>query len=269
MSCGYRGDAVDLARTVLGLVSRGVAKDWVEKHAAEEGAPLPTTVREEILPVISPGFKLPPGVRPLRPHEDEQAGRALAYLERRRISAKQIERWQIGYAVDGRLSGRVVFPACGRDGRLLSYTARSYLDDPVRYLMPKAEEGADSGAIFGERWWPKPSERRALFLSEGAINALAVERQLGESPPGVGVGAVGGSELAVEQLLKIGAWPRVVLVRDGDGAGRKLQRAIKGALARMGEFRWIPMPAGEDAADLEARDPEAFRALLEKALGAG
>lgn len=272
MSCGYRGDAVDLVRTVLGLVSRSVAKEWAEKHAGEESAVLPARIRVEVSPIVVPAFQLPAGAGPvsLLP-EGEFEAKALAYLRGRRILDSQIERWSICHAAEGRLAGRVVFPACDRDGRLLSYTARTYLDDPVRYKMPRAEEGADPGAIFGERWWPAQGARKVLFLAEGAVNALAVERQLMLLYPDAGwagVGAVGGSEIALEQLLKIGTWHFVVLVRDGDGAGKKLARAVRGALARTGEVRIARMPPGEDAADVEARAPEALRmALLGVMLG--
>jgi DNA primase len=178
------------------------------------------------------------------------------YLSGRGVTQVQVERWGLGYAVDGRLAGRVVFPVRNNVGTLISYTARSFTGEGRRYLEPKIEEGADQGAVFGEEHWD-PDECELAVVTEGAMDALAVERATG-----LPVAAVYGSQILPGHLARLQRWRTLILATDSDPAGDKAAAEISGALGRWTRaVRWRP-PEGFDCASLAQRDPARLRSEL-------
>jgi hypothetical protein len=267
MSCGFHGDPVELVRHVFGLATRTVAAEWVEARAIRPEVSELRSLRHEYGPRGRQAFRLPPGVL-FGPSVGWHAP-ARRYLEERGIAGWQVDRWGIGYAIDGRLAGRIVFPSADESGAIRSYTARSYVGSPVRYLTPRKIEGAHPGMVWGERWWPPEGGRGLLYLTEGAINGLAVERAFGlwtpsgANPRPRGVGAIGGSSstLSIEQTVKIASWGRIVLVADPDLAGEKLVETVANGLGRAAVKLSIARPEGGDAAAVgSAALAEALRA---------
>ena len=120
-SCGYRGDAVTLTRDVLG-VGYHAALSWIESEAApppEEFAGERWTV-ETVVPRV---FRLPGGVEELPLERWPVVFRR--YMERRGVPGWQVARWRLGFAIEGRLAGRVVLPVRAQSGKLLNYSARA------------------------------------------------------------------------------------------------------------------------------------------------
>ncbi|MDE2106021.1 MAG: toprim domain-containing protein, partial [Patescibacteria group bacterium] len=188
------------------------------------------------------------------------------YILDRKIDIYQVDRWKLGYSVDGRLGGRIVFPIEDENGILASYTARSFDGKEPRYTTPQPSENPDPTVLFGERYWPSVQERKlsTVVLTEGAINALACERA-----GAMYVAALGGSPLspldvgrdkparasdgALAAVLKLAGWGRVLVATDPDRAGEKVSMAIR-ALARWTDMRRVTFPEGTDAADLPLHD---------------
>jgi len=249
--CGAKGNAVGLVADKLGV-------GWKEAQAILEthglvGGPPPIPMRVEIVPTPSRvgGCTLPAGCTfgPL----GAWVTPARRYIVSRGITEQQVERWGIGYAVDGKLRGRLVFPVRDARHRVIGYTARTFIDDEKRYLEPSSADGYEPGAVFGEEWWPDPAARHTVIVTEGAINGLAVERAIDvcpafNTPPPFG--SVRGSNLQPGHVARLSTFPHVLVASDPDKAGNKLFADLKAALGRWARVVRVPIPEGKDCADL-------------------
>ncbi len=249
--CARGGGPAQLVRRCLGI-EFDAARAWLREHRFEErGGPVPEGLGVSILPSIFGGhaaFVMPPGVS-FRPFEDWPKP-FRDFVFKRRIDLWQIDRWRLGYAVDGRLGGRVVFPIEDERERLGSYTARTVCGDRRRYLTPDREESPSPGAVFGARYWPSPAERSygTVVLTEGAINALACEKA-----GSMYVAALGGSNPHPLQIAKIARFGRIIVASDPDSAGMRVARQIS-ALSRWCKVARAEIPKGKDAADLTTEE---------------
>lgn len=232
-ACGFGGTATSLVIHVLDMAqlawTRRDAWEWMRDQGLLVGDGELGLDVELYLQVAKPtSFVLPAGVvvdAPLSAWPTPAA----RYVASRAIPGHQLRRWGVGYAVGGRLAGRVVFPVRDRRGRLLSYSARTFVGDPVRYLTPHESENPDHAALFGEQAWPAVGERRRVVVVEGAIKALAVERACSLHVAGV-LGATQASNPSV--IAKLATFPEVTILLDNDEAGSKAAHALTGALAR-------------------------------------
>jgi DNA primase len=248
-SCGLQGDAIGLVRVVQG-VGYLAAACWVEEYAlTDEDAPSNVRVlfEERLVFRMPVGFEHAPLAR--------WPSVFWRYARSRGVTPAQVERWGIGYALEGRLEGRIVFPLRGRRGELLSYSARA-IDDhaDARYLNPRKSEGAKQ-ALFGEeRWGQHPHE--VVVVVEGAIKALAVERVADVAVAGL----IGASQAeSAEVHRKLSRFDEVVVATDPDAAGDRAALALERALGVVACRRARPP---EDA-DIEELDPLVLRGILE------
>ena len=251
-SCEVRGGSV------VGLVMRlhGVDRQDAWRWIGGAGAP-PPALRVDLVEVRGSRapFRLPQGVvvAPL----GAWVSPARRYAEQRGLTPAQVERWGLGYAVEGRLRGRLVLPVRDACGRVTSYTARTFVGSPKKWLEPAGEEHGDKGSVFGEQHWPPAGDRQRVVVAEAALDALAVERVL----PGP-VAAVYGSELMPGHVARLSTFPEVVVASDPDAAGDKLVDQVAVALGRWSVVRRAILPAGHDACSLEREDPTLlYRAL--------
>ena len=226
MTCSFGGTSAHLVMHVRGYASWSSAYEFMRPYLSTETA-LPVRVRlagvEQRLP-----FRPPPEViwDPL----DRWVTAARRYALSRGITSAQVLQWGIGYAVDGWLAGRIVFPLRDRQDRLLNYQARLFAGDGPTYLTPREEDRPDKGAVFGERHWPPPgASRRRVVVWEGSIKALAFERAL----PGEYFAVLGGVQAwNAEHVAKLSTWREVVLATDKDRAGEGAAELLTGALQR-------------------------------------
>lgn len=237
--CGFGGGVLDLIQKVLVLEDYAAAKAWLGSTGLVEQKAV-VGVEVQIRPPQL-RFKLPAEVRfgPL----ERWPGPARDYLAKRGIDAWQVERWGIGYAVEGRLRGRIVFVLRDARGRPQSYSARTFIGDERRFYEPDEHEGASPAAMFGEQHW---SSRFAVFVFEGAIKALAAEAAL----PGANVAATTGSELRLLHPTKLATFEHVCLVGDDDKAGNKVSSQLATQLARHASTERLVLPRGLDADEL-------------------
>jgi DNA primase len=262
------GGILKLVRLLLDLPDAKSARRWIrDEHVEREPEPPPRLVRVEgPTPTLSSrGIPTPKGVV-VAPVATWPTPARRYLVETRGVPAEQADRWGLGYACAGRYAGRVYLPAHDRRMHLVNYTARSFTGDPLKFKEPPEGSGADKGAVFGERFWPAPSERRVVVALESALNALAVER----AAPEFCVGAIFGSEVLPAHLLKFGTFPLVLVASDPDKAGEKYWRAIRGGLARHAWVERVDIPDGTDCADLGRDAPDILRRnILEAAERAG
>lgn len=248
-SCGFGGSVDDLVMKVLKL-SWAEAHDWLGGNAVAVERPVAATVELKQGP-WDRSFHLPEGVEfgPLASWPKT----IRTYAERRGIRPWQVERWGIGFAVAGRLMGRIVFVKRNAAGEPIGFTARTLIGDERRYLEPEPWEGADPAAIYGEQFWNDRGQRDRVFLVEGAINAHAVERALLEHTCDdewfyPSVGATSGSQLHPLVASKLASFKIIVAVTDPDKAGDKFATMISDAVARHEtEFRRVRLPEKTDA----------------------
>lgn len=240
--CGQGGWTVHLVEWALGC-TRQQANEWL-RDIKNNPPPLPFGVKVEF---GSAGrkFQLPQGVvqAPLEDWLEEPRD----YLLSRGVARWQVGRWKLGYAPrnwhpdKNPLAGRIVIPVYGAKGQLLSYTGRTYVGAERRYKEPSKREGADLGAVFGEQYWQ--GERNIVVVTEGALDALAVER-LG----GYHLAGLFGSQLHESHVAKLSTFEKVLVASDPDGAGNKMVRELMGQLGRWVRLGRVELPAGEDCA---------------------
>lgn len=260
-SCNYKGNLAQLVAYTLQLPPRDdgapdlrAAHEWLKGDVVAQPPPRPVTVT--VGASNRSAFELPDGVR-LIPFAEWPSG-IRRYLLKRHVTAAQVARWGLGYAVDGRLGGRVVLVVRDATGVPVSYTGRAYDSDGRRYLNPLDYEGADKAAIFGEQHWPPAADRSAaaVYAAEGAFKVLAIERALGRVP----LAGLMGSRIHPKHLLKLSAFGRVVYVEDHGAAGFKAAAKLEASLARHLSFSRVIISNTHDADDIPI--PDLRRILL-------
>lgn len=244
--CGFSGGAGALVMHVLGIEEYRDAIAWIEKEVVVDQKPVEAIEIRVAAPRL--GFRLPEGVNvePLA----LWPMLARSYIERRGIEPWQVERWGIGYAVSGRLKGRIVVVSRDARGRPVRYTARSFVDAEKRYLEPEPGERASMNAMFGEQHWPRDN-RSLVFVVEGAINGLALEAEL----PGIYLAATAGSSMRGLYATKLQTFGTVCAMTDPDAAGDKLAAEIEASLSRHSRVRRLRLPDGLDQAKLRELRP--------------
>lgn len=259
--CGFGGWPVHLVEAVLGC-SREEAREWLRD--VSENPPVPFAVKVEF-GVVRSRFAFPRGVHTLPLKEWPQAAYDYA-VNTRGIAEWQIERWKVAFA-DGvydkdknPLAGRIVFPVHNGKGVLIGYTGRSYTGSKRRYKEPSKEEGADLGAVFGELHWPRPDLRRFVVVTEGAIDALAVERVFPYSMP---IGGIYGSQLAPGHIARLSTFRNVLMATDPDKAGSRVASELEQQLKRWTNVVRVALPEGQDAASV---DPQVLKTALTSAM---
>lgn len=252
--CKESGGLADLAMHRLG-VELGPALEWLDAHGGpDEKPPTYEGVRMVLVDASERAFRWPREIRggPLA----RWVTPARQYAERRHLTPDQVERWGLGYAVIGKLAGRLVIPVRDAHGVPCSYMARTYGAHETRYLYPSQRDSPDLDVVFGEQFWPPVEARddKIVVVTEGALNALAVERAMeGE----VSVVALGGSDVRMLPLAKVATFGTVVVFTDDDLAGGKAADALSWQLARHTRVRRVTVGEGRDADDVprdELRD---------------
>lgn len=247
--CDFGGGIVHLVKTVLKCTYPEAYK-WIE--SSEVAKPPPIAVHLSVRSLRT--FRLPEGVE-IKPF-DEWTIIPTKYAKKRGITPEQIERWSIGYAVEGRLEGRLVFPIRTRHGRLAGYTARTMVNHEERYKEPDLYERANRGVMWGEQFWvPK----RPVIVVEGALKALAVERVR----PDINLAVTSGSSVAATIAFKLASFTDVIINTDQDDAGDRLANEIAFSLNR--QQVWNHRLRFEGKKDADRMDPNE---LLERINGA-
>lgn len=257
-SCKFGGSPVDVVRAVYGFAGSAEAVRWLIEKAVGPATNI-ETMSVRISSTTRLEFRLPPEAMFLS--TEDWADTPRSYLHGRGVSDAQISMWGLGYAVDGRLRGRIVIPARSADGRPANYTGRTFSKQLLRYLSAREEENPDHDAIFGEHLWPRIDARRTsrVVVVEGALNAIACARAL----PGTPVAALFGSKVSIGHLLKLSAFGCALIATDPDPAGDAAAERLWGSLVRhVSRVSRVRLPVGEDAASVS---PEVLKEHFDRA----
>lgn len=258
--CKWKGGSLELVKRVVGLSNWAAADVYLEERGLYLDGAMPLAVQLRIQREQNQGdmeFPTEARVLPLA----EWITPARRYAKERGITVGQVARWGLGYATGGYYANRILLPTRDRLGALLNITGRAWSKTKTpKYLNSKEKHGWNPAAVFGEQQWPEYATRSTLVLCEGELNALACERR--GAPY---IGALGGSQLEKEQVLKIGQFQRVIIAVDMDKAGSEVARSLRATLARWRRCSVVKFPDKRDPNDLERQAPELLDELLQVA----
>jgi DNA primase len=170
------------------------------------------------------------------------------YLVERGIDPATAAAFGMGfYAGSGLLSGRVVIPIANARGQTVAYAGRALNESLPKYKLP---------AGFRKAWELFNLHRAAatgnktVIVVEGYFDCLRVHRA---GLPSV-VALMGSSLSAEQENALLEAFNRVVLLLDGDAAGRAASRAIATRLCKRCWVAEVLVPDGTqpDQLSLEA-----------------
>jgi DNA primase len=160
------------------------------------------------------------------------------YLVERGIDPATAVEFGVGfYAGSGLLSGRVVIPIANARGQTIAYAGRALDDCLPKYKLP---------AGFRKAWELFNLHRAAatgsqtVIVVEGYFDCLRVHRA---GLPWV-VALMGSSLSAKQENALLAAFDRVVLLLDGDAAGRAASRDIAARLSRRCLVSEVQVPDG-------------------------
>ena len=302
--CHAKGDAVTFLRETenLGFM------EAVERLTAEAGMALPeadpaaaarATVAKGLVEAMEAAvqfYRLQLGTA--------RAADARAYLDRRGLAAETRDRFEIGYAPDGRTAlldsltdkgfaraqlveaglvglrddgsaydrfrGRIMFPIRDARGRAIAFGARALAQDQEpKYLNSPETPLFDKGRSLYNAGPARSAAAKAgtVVVCEGYMDVIALAEagiEHAVAPLGTAI-----TETQLQLLWKLAPEPVVAL--DGDKAGQAAaQRLIDLALPLVEPgraLRFALMPAGQDPDDvIRAGGAKAMEALLAKSL---
>lgn len=182
------------------------------------------------------------------------------YLVQRGIDRATALEFAVGYyAGPGLLSGRIAIPICNARGERVAYAGRAVDGRLPKYKLPPGFQKALE--LFNlHRAVATGSE--TVIVVEGYFDCLRVH-QAGLP----WVVALMGSSLSAEQENSLRQhFHEVVLLLDGDAAGRAASRAIAARLSGMSSVSVVYLP---DNTQPDQLSPRSIQHLLDESLSAG
>lgn len=170
------------------------------------------------------------------------------YLETRGILPETAARFGVGfYAGPGLMSGRLVIPIHDPGSKLVAYTGRS-LDGtapkyrlPARFLKSQVLFNFHRAAALGQS---------SVVVVEGYFDCLKVHQA---GFPFV-VALMGTALFPMTEALLLERFRRVILMLDGDEAGRQATNRIAAQLAGHCSLRRVIVPAGRQPDQLSSAE---------------
>jgi len=160
-----------------------------------------------------------------------------------------VSQFGLGYCPRGILAGRIAIPIHNPHGDLVAYAGRHPKGKAPRYKFPSGFH--KSLELYNLHRAKHEAPQRGLVLVEGFFDVIALW-QLG-MPNAV---ALMGTELSTAQeALLVQHTDRVVLLLDGDEAGRSAMQELLPRLARRLFVRTVELPDGVQPDSLEQGDP--------------
>jgi DNA primase len=176
------------------------------------------------------------------------------YLATRGIEAVTAEEFGIGfYSGCGIFSGRVVIPLHNARGELVAYCGRAIDRTQPRYRFPPGFPKSE--VLFNLHSAAAVGQQTAIVV-EGFFDCLKL-RQAGIAAV---VALMGAALYESQQRQLLERFQRVILMLDGDAAGRRATATIAAHLQRHASVRVIHLP---DAVQPDQLSTEAIRYFLQ------
>lgn len=256
-SCKARGNVLDFVSAMEQCSIRDAAlrlKDWFKVGESGEVAALPATVAVDDPEPTPDGPINPPLSFELRVDHTHEYGASRGLL------LETLELFGAGLCLSkGMFAGRFIIPLHNPGGELVGYAGRSLDDSEPKYLFPSLGKGFyKSHLLFGLHLVaPAPKQ---IILVEGFFATMYLWQ--------IGLATLGllGSSLSKEQeAMIVDRFDRVLLLFDGDDAGRT---ATDACLARLGKRIWtraVSLPDGLQPDNLLAEELAANLAVVFRA----
>lgn len=182
------------------------------------------------------------------------------YLVQRGIDRDTAVEFGVGfYAAEGLLRGRIVIPIGNERGEIVAYAGRAVDSTPPKYKLPP---GFRKGRELFNLHRAAATGSHTVIVVEGYFDCLRVHQAGFPS-----VVALMGCALSSEQESKlVDRFARVILLLDGDQAGRAATQAIRARLSEKCSVAAVLVPSGSQPDQLSAA---AIRQLLETEGAAG
>ncbi len=250
-SCKARGNVLDLVAAMEQCSVRDAAlklQEWFQVTApagerAEEKPPVPSAAKE---PSPAPVVINPPLSFQLR------VDPAHAYGLSRGLTKETFVTFGAGFCLSkGTFAGRFIIPLHNPEGQLVGYAGRSIDGGEPKYLFPSSEKGFHKSRLLFNR---HRITATTVVLVEGFFGCMKLHEA------GIPSVALLGSSLSEEQeALLCAGFERVVLMFDGDDAGRHCTEDCLKRLARRVFVKVLDLPGGQQP-DLITSD--AIKGLL-------
>jgi DNA primase len=165
-----------------------------------------------------------------------------------------------------RFHGRLIFPICDTQGRTIAFGGRiipnGQLDSPAKYInSPETPLFSKHHTLYGlDAARQKIKETRRVIIMEGYTDCI-IAHQFGFSDSVAVLGTALGNEHV--RILRRFA-DKMILVLDGDEAGRKRAEQVMGFFVAQGvDLSILTLPDGKDPCDfLLTNGAEAFELML-------
>jgi DNA primase len=176
------------------------------------------------------------------------------YLAARGIGIPTAQEFGIGfYGGSGIFGGRLVIPLHNERGQLVAYCGRALEDAQPRYRFPS---GFSKSEILFNLHRAAASGRQTVVVVEGFFDCLKL-RQAGVSSV---VALMGAALYSSQHRLLLERFRRIILMLDGDDAGRRATTAIAARLQPHASVRMLHLP---DAVQPDQLSIEAIRYFLQ------
>lgn len=160
------------------------------------------------------------------------------YLAQRGIDAATARTFGVGlYPGPGLMSGRIVIPIHNQCGQLVAYAGRATDSRPPKYKLPA---GFRKGLVLFNLLRAMATGSRTVILVEGYFDCIRVHQA---GFPWV-VALMGVSLSGAQESALRGHFDRVVVMLDGDAAGRAASEAITARLSHRCAVEFVGVPDG-------------------------
>jgi DNA primase len=183
------------------------------------------------------------------------------YLEERGVQPGTATEFGIGYYTgSGFLHHRIVFPIHDSAGQLVGYAGRRLDGCEPRYLFPAGFQ--KSQVVFNLHRAVREAAGCAIVV-EGFFDCLRVHQA---GYPNV-VALMGISLSEVQEQLLRQRFPRLVLMLDGDEAGRRASQQLAARLQGKASLSVVETPSGRQPDQLSSEEMESL--LLQASIAPG
>lgn len=170
------------------------------------------------------------------------------YLAERGIAEETAIEFGVGfYPGPGLMHGRLVIPIHNGDGKLIAYCGRSIDQTQPRYRLPAAFPKSE---ILFNMHRAAAGAEKSVVVVEGLFDCMKVHQAGVRSV----VGLMGSVLYEPQRQALLDRFRCVILLMDGDAAGRKASTAIAQQLPPRCSVRVILLPDGVQPDQLAAKD---------------
>lgn len=257
-SCGAKGNVLDFVAAMEKCSVREAAlklQDWFSLAPGQSGKP--TSAKSELAREERTGDQPAAEVEtdgPNKPLGFELRGidHGHSYLTGRGITKLTAELFGVGiFSGKGSMSGRCVIPIHNDRGELVAYAGRSIDGSEPRYKLPagfhKSHELYNLHRVREHGW-------HSVVVVEGFFDCMKV------SQAGYPCVALMGCSLSELQETLVASFAHVVVMLDGDEAGRKATDEI---MLRLGRKVWVKSVHVPDNKQPDQLSSEELQALLQ------